>query len=170
MLHTARRGREGIDKLKKKHFVKSYCKKQKIYYYSKVCSERTKNHQKDEDVEVGGIIPFRESISGLNPGLFLERFLALLDPNNPNFFQRPKREAKKNNLHNPKTTVYFENSKVGVNFVSLMMPKMCEAFGLERRFTNCNIRPTSIRLLKRAGIEDRAIAAVSGHKDLKTLG
>ena len=145
-------------------------KKSKTYYYAKVQSEVSKNHQRDdEDLELGGIIPFTANNQGLNAGHYIELFCTFLNPENEFFFQKPKRAAKKFNIHSPSSTVYFENSKVGVTFVAAMMPKLCEALKLPRRFTNCSIRTTTIRTLKRAGHEDRAIMNVSGHKSVDVL-
>ena len=49
-----------------------------------------------------------------------------------------------------------------------MLPTLCDALGLDR-LTNCSIRPTAIRNMKRAGIEDREVATISGHKNIATL-
>ena len=161
---------QGIDAIKKSHFKKKFDKKNNLYYYERVESERTKNHQNDdENLALGGIIPFFENERGLNNGLYLELFSTFLNEDYPTFFQRPKRRAKKFNIHKPKTKCYFDRSKVGRTFVSEMMPKLCEALNLSRRYTNCNIRPTTIRELKRAGFEDRAILNLTGQTRIETL-
>ena len=121
--------------------MKKFDQTTKIYYLAKAESERSKNHQKDdEDLELGGIIPFLANERGLDSGLYWELASRYLHPDCKNFFQRPKRQAKQFNIHNPRTTCYYEKSKVGKTFVSDMLPKLCEILGLARRYTNCNIR------------------------------
>ena len=132
---------QGIDGITKSHFKKKYDSKTKIFYYAKVGSERSKNHQRDdEDLEIGGIIPFVTNERGLNGGLYMELSFQYLNPEIPAFFQKPKRESKKFNIHNPRTKIYYEKSKVGITFVAAMLPKLCQVLRLERRYTNCNIR------------------------------
>jgi hypothetical protein len=116
---------------------------------------KSKNHQADsQNLDLGGIITFVTNEAGLNPGRFLELYIKKLNLKNENLFQRPNRPAKKFSLHDPKTTTYYEDRKVGQHFVGDMMPKLSTAVGVPR-ITNCQIRPTVIRRLKRAGWEDR---------------
>jgi len=48
------------------------------------------------------------------------------------------------------------------------MPKLSKALNLPK-IKNRQVRPTAIRLLKRASFEDREIISVSGHKTISTL-
>ena len=57
---------------------------------------------------------------------------------------------------------------MGKNTVAKMLPTLSTTVS-EKRFTNNSVRPTSIRQMKRAGLEDREVIFVSGHKDPKTL-
>jgi hypothetical protein len=153
-IHGARRGREGIHAIEIDDFLK-VTDDNGFQYWSKVKGRISKNHQTDtENLEIGGIIPFVTNEAGLNPGRFLELYIGSLSPYNIQLFQRPRRPAKKFSLHDPKTTTYYEKSKVGINVVGKMMPKLSVAVGVPR-FTNNTIRPSAIRRLKRAGYEDR---------------
>ena len=49
-----------------------------------------------------------------------------------------------------------------------MLPTLTELVS-GKRFTNNSVRPTSIRQLKRAGMEDREVTSLSGHKDPNSL-
>ena len=49
-----------------------------------------------------------------------------------------------------------------------MVPHLCKIVGVER-FTNKNIRPTSIRSMKAGGASDREISTVSGHRNQASL-
>ena len=57
---------------------------------------------------------------------------------------------------------------MGKNQVAKMLPSLTELVS-GKRFTNNSVRPTSIRQMKRAGMEDREVASVSGHKDPNSL-
>ena len=49
------------------------------------------------------------------------------------------------------------------------MRRLSEAAGLSQTYTNHCLRVTSISLMKRAGLEDRKIMAVSGHRNVQSL-
>ena len=50
-----------------------------------------------------------------------------------------------------------------------MLPKLSEEILGIPRLTNGQIRPTSIRRMKKAGIEDRVIMELTGHKKIENL-
>jgi hypothetical protein len=97
----------------------------------------------------------------------MERFLSKLNPKCEHFMQRPQRKSKNFNLvTNP--DCWYENYKVGENFVSKMLAQLSEAAEVPR-MTNGQIRPTSVCLMVRAGIEDREIVTVTGHRSIDSL-
>jgi hypothetical protein len=97
----------------------------------------------------------------------MERFLSKLNPKCEHFMQRPQRKSKNFNLvTNP--DCWYENDKVGENFVSKMLAQLSEAAEVPR-MTNGQVRPTSVCLMVRAGIEDREICTVTGHKSSDSL-
>ena len=59
MKYHARRGREGMNMLKKSSFVKTYDAKNNSYQYVKVVGEASKNNRDtDQDLSKEGVIPF----------------------------------------------------------------------------------------------------------------
>ena len=59
MKYHARRGREGMDELKKCSFAKTYDAKNNSYQYVKVVGEASKNNRDtDQDLSKEGVIPF----------------------------------------------------------------------------------------------------------------
>jgi hypothetical protein len=64
--------------------------------------------------------------------------------------------------------VLFENSPVGPNTVAEFLPKLAEALGMDR-LLNRQIRPTGVQLLTLAGVDDRSIMTITGHKKIETL-
>jgi hypothetical protein len=168
MTQLCRRGREGIVKLEKNDFQTFTDPDSGLRYYKKIVGRQEKNHKDDdENLENGGLILFQDNEHNFNPGLYMERFLSLLNKNSPLLFQRPQRRSKRFSLDsNP--GVWFEKTCVGPTLVGNMMPDLSEALGLPR-LTNGQIRPTTIRTLKRIGAEDREIMSISGHKEMATL-
>ena len=79
--HLGRRGRENINTLKISDFeIREHPHVGK--FYKKIVGEATKNHKADsEDLEAGGIIPFKENEFGFNSGLFMQDYIAKLNPN-----------------------------------------------------------------------------------------
>ena len=161
-VHLGRRGREGIDLLKKTDF--------EIFehptvgrYFQKIVGESSKNHKSDSEVlEAGGVIMFETNHFGLNCGQYLKDYIAKLDPTCEFMFPRPIRESKymKGNLH--VIPIWYECTKVGVNHVAKSLPEVSSALGLFR-YTNNRIRPTTIQFLKRAGFSDREIMNITGN-------
>ena len=102
----------------------------KEYFYSEIEGGFGKNHRTDgkgRRSEKGGVIPFAVTDHGLNPGRFIEQVSEKMSENEF-LFQRPRRESKYFDIHNPEVTTYFENSKVGVHLVGDMMPKVSNIF------------------------------------------
>ena len=95
MQFMARRGREGMAKLKKTDF-EIIEDENGERFYKKVRGELTKNHRVDsENLDIGGIITFQVSPEGLSPGLFLRDFINKLNPSCEFIFQKPAQESKK---------------------------------------------------------------------------
>ena len=103
----------------------------------------------DENLEKGGQIPFLE-IDGFNPGLFFEKFLYHSNPKNNFLFTKPQRAAQWFNIHSNDTVCYYEIQNVGVNTIKNVLSDLCDILGLPHT-TNGQMRPTSIRKMKRAG-------------------
>ena len=115
----------------------------------------------------GGQIPFLV-VKNVNLGEFVEQHMDFTRHELDWVFTRPKRSGKGFNIHDNQTTIYFEDSKCGENTVREMLPILSAAFKLPR-LTNCQIRCTAIRNMKRAKIDDRTIMEVTRHTRIETL-
>ena len=74
-------------------------------------------------------IPF--SLSGLNPGEWMEEYMKRLNPKNPYLHQRPKQKGFNIDQHDPNMEIiYFDNAKVGINTVGKYMPVVRNSFSL----------------------------------------
>ena len=120
-----------------------------------------------ESKEKGGQIPHLD-IDGFNPGEFFEDYLSTLNPEVDHLLPRPQRPSKTFDIHSNKVKCHYERSKIGENQVQKMMPKLSQILGIPR-ITNAQVRPTSVRRMKRCGISDRDICDMTGHKRISTL-
>ena len=93
----------------------------------------------------------------------LKLYLAKLNPLCESLFQYPKRQWK------PADRVWFENRPLGVNKLSSMMKVISGEAELSRVYTNHCIRATAITLWSHAGLNDRQIMAISGHRNEASL-
>ena len=120
-----------------------------------------------ESREKGGQIPFLE-VDGFNAGEYFEDYQSFLNPDFHALIPRPQRPCAKFKIHSNKVKIYYEKSKCGENQVAKMMPLLSQILGVPR-ITNSQFRPTSIRMMKRAKIDDRTIMELTGHKKIATL-
>ena len=107
-------------------------------------------------------------IEGFNPSEFYEQYIAHSNPEVVELFTRPQRPCRKFDIHSNDAICYYERKKIGEITVGTTMPQLSKILGIPR-ITNAQIRPTSIRRMKKAGIEDRVIMELTGQKDVDTL-
>ena len=93
----------------------------------------------------------------------LEFFLTKLNPECNALFQYPKRNRR------PSDQVWYENRPVGVNKLSTTMKEISKDAGLSCIYTNHSVRATAITLWANAGLSDREIMAISGHRSEASL-
>ena len=94
----------------------------------------------------------------------LRKLLAKLHPQVERLFQRALQG------HQPETKeTWFMRSPLGHTIIRDMLPRLCQAAVVERRYTNHCMRATSICALKKAGFEDRVVCELTGHKNPKSL-
>ena len=163
-LFWCRRGFEGQRSLKKCSFVFSEDAKGDCFV-SMAHDEATKNHQGGiSDVESFEKNARMYKTSGKTDGYTaLDFFLSKLNPECAALFQYPKRNWK------PSDKVWYENRPFGVNKLSTMMKDISSAAGLSRIYTNHSVRATAITLWANAGLTNREIMAISGHRNESSL-
>ena len=90
--------------------------------------------------------------------------LEKLNPECSAFFQYPKRSWKR-----PQEGVWFENRCLGVNKLGDMMKILSKAANLSKIYTNHSVRATAITLWSDAGLSNRHIMSLSGHRNENSL-
>ena len=65
--------------------------------------------------------------------------------------------------------IWYENRPLGVNKLSAMMKEISSAANLSRVYTNHSVRATAITLWANAGLTNREIMAISGHRNESSL-
>jgi len=93
----------------------------------------------------------------------LEFLLTKLNPEFDALFQYSKRNWP------PSDQVWYENRPLGVNKLSTTMKEISMNAGLSRIYTNNPVRATAITLWANAGLSDRMIMAISGHRSEASL-
>lgn len=163
-LYWCRRGREGLRSLTKTSFAFQTDGSGRRYA-TMSHEELTKNHP-------GGLKDIQsfeklgrmyESSSTTDGYTSLQKYLSVLHPDCNALFQYPKRNWK------PQDSVWFENRPLGVNKIGGMMKEISVEAGLSKRYTNHSIRATAITLWSEAGLPNRQIMAISGHRNESSL-
>lgn len=94
----------------------------------------------------------------------LRLYCSKLNPDCNAFFLFPKRFWK-----GPEESVWFENRCLGANKLGSMMKELSKAANLSQVYTNHCIRATAITLWSDAGLANRHIMKLSGHRDENSL-
>ena len=95
----------------------------------------------------------------------IQRYVTKLNPEVDRLFQC----TYNGGLGVGKADMWFIKSPLLPNVLSTMMAKLSEEARLSQRYTNHCVCATVISSLKRAGVGDRHICSVSGHKNLQSL-
>ena len=93
----------------------------------------------------------------------LKLYLEKVNPKCRAFFQDPKPNVR------PEDEVWFEARPLGVNTLANMMKKISEAAPLSKVDTNHSIRAIAITLWSNAGVPNRHILSISGHRNEQPL-
>ena len=89
-------------------------------------------------------------------------YLSKLNPKYEALFQLPRRDWTEAN--GAVQTVWYENRPLGVNTLGTMMKEISEKAVLSTVYTNHCVRATAITLCSEAGLADRHICHISGHR------
>ena len=97
----------------------------------------------------------------------IKRYLSKLHPEIDRPFQRAIVGA--GCCVSPGASLWYMNAPLGHNLLNDMMRNLSKAAKLSQVYTNHCLRATTVRHLKEAGVEDRTIYEVSGHKNPTSL-
>lgn len=163
-LFWCRRGREGQRDLTKQSFVFAQDPTGEEYVTMAHC-ESSKNHPGGiNDTEsfkhMGRMYKTQQENDGYSA---LKLYISKLNPSCEALFQYPKRQWSSVD------TVWYENRPLGVNKLGDMMKIISSAAGLSTIYTNHCVRATSITLWSDAGLTNRHIMSISGHRNEQSL-
>lgn len=97
----------------------------------------------------------------------IKRYLSKLHPDVDRLFQRAGVGA--GCCVSPAADVWYMKAPLGHTILGNMMRNLSEAAKLSTMYTNHCVRATTVTHLKEAGVEDRTICEVSGHKNPASL-
>ena len=93
----------------------------------------------------------------------LRLYLSKVNPKCSAFFQYPRK------MWRPEDGIWYEAKPLGVNTLANMMKNISKEAGLSQVYTNHSVRSTAITLLSNAGVPNRHIMAISGHRNEQSL-
>ena len=164
ILFFCRRGREGQRQLKKDSFKFEVDPAGKNYA-TMAHDEATRNHP-------GGVADVQSTekyariyeTTDVNDGYKgLKMYLLKLNPKCESFFQYPRKNWS------AEDEVWYEARPLGVNTLDSLMKNISQAASLSHLYTNHSVRATAITLWSNAGIPNRHIMAISGHRNEQSL-
>ena len=166
VLYWCRRGREGQRNLKPTSFAFAVDEQGKRYV-TMTHDETTKNHpgglQDRSSFEKTARMYETESETDGYRALSL--YISKLNPKCEALFQQPRRDWSESVTYN----IWYENRPLGVNSLGNMMKEISTKAKLSKVYTNHCVRATAITLWSEAGLSDRHICHISGHRNPNSL-
>ena len=164
-LYFCRRGREGQRNLTKASFM-FLADENGEEFATMAHDEASKNHpgglsDKPSYEKLGRMYKTDHPNDGYTA---LRLYLEKLHPQCSAFFQFPKRSWKSQS-----EKVWYENRCLGVNKLGGLMKELSVAAGLSQVYTNHCVRATAITLWSDAGLSNRHIMTISGHRNENSL-
>ena len=160
-LFFARRGCENYEKMKKEDFEMGKTENGKRMIKMKK-DEFTKNHGANDTTKAnGGIIV--ETGSKMCPYQAFTFYLSKLNPENPFLWQKCRQTFSSDDAY------WFENRKIGVNYIKKFMTSISEFCGLSLIYTNHSLRVSACTILGERHSEND-IKTISGHRSSSGLG
>lgn len=95
----------------------------------------------------------------------LSLYISKLNPKCEALFQVPRRYWNESTVHN----ICYENRPLGVNTLGNMMKEISTKAVISKVYTNHWVRATVITLWSEAGLSDRHICHISGHRNPNSL-
>lgn len=167
VLFWCRRGREGQRELKPTSF--RFCTDEKGKHYATMAhDEKTKNYQgglqdKGSNEKTARMYETESETDGYTA---LKLYLSKLNPKCQALFQFPRRDWTEANVTDK---CWYENRPLGVNSLGTMMKEISKNANLSQAYTNHCVRASAITLWSDAGLEDRQICHISGHRNPANL-
>ena len=168
VLYWCRRGREGQRNLKPSSFQFAVDEEGKRYI-TMTHDESTKNHPGGlhDTATFEKTARMYETNSDTDGYRALRLYLSKLNPKCEALFQLPRRDWTE--ASGAAQTVWYENRPLGVNTLGSMMKEISEKAVLSTVYTNHCVRATAITLWSEAGLADRHICHISGHRNPTSL-
>ena len=164
VLYFCRRGREGQRELQKSSFTLEVDASGRNYV-TMAHDEVSKNHPGGlKDTSSTEKYARMYETNSPNDGYkAVNLYLSKLNPKSSAFFQYPRRNWA------PSNPVWYDNKPLGINKLDSMMKEISQVAQLSRVYTNHSVRATAITLWSNAGVPNRHIMAISGHRNEQSL-
>ena len=161
-----RRGRKGLRSLKKDAFEVERDGANKEFLYQRY-NEHSKNHPGTLNEKFHAKKKLYATDDEFCPVKTYKLYLSKLNPLCEYLFQRPKKSI--NTINSTTSPIWYDNMPLGHNTLGNMMKNISIDAKLSQTYTNHSIRATAIRVLSHAGVSDRMICSLSGHRNTSSL-
>lgn len=158
-LHFALRGREVQSKMKKTDIEVLHDETGEFVVPTRdFCSKNCQGGIDGREFVTAGRIQGPKQVAAIR------LLLAKLHPDNERLFQRARQ-----GIMQETDKTWFTRQVLGHNLLGNMMDRLGTYASLSKRYTNHCVRSTAVTLLKSAGVEDRTVCLVTGHKNERSL-
>ncbi|XP_041352905.1 uncharacterized protein LOC121371234 [Gigantopelta aegis] len=125
--------------------------------------EITKNHRGDLKDAVEPKKRIYSTNSVYCPVSSFKIYKSKMNQNNPSFYQQPKQSVSESD------SVWYTSRPIGKNIIASFVKEICKAANIEKVYTNHCLRATAVTLLSHAGLENREICKITGHRTDESL-
>ena len=160
-------GREGQRNLKPSSFKFAFDEQGKRFV-SMTQDETTKNHPGglQDQTSFQKMARMYETESETDGYRALRLYISKLNQKCEALFQQPRRDWNESAITHD---IWYENRPLGVNTLGNMMKEISSKAKPSKVYTNHCVRATAITLWPEAGLSDRHICHISGHRNPNSL-
>lgn len=158
VLHLGRRGRENLRSFTHTTF-QTKTDDFGIEYVEMISSETTKNHQGDLSDKAFETKPRMYATGEKDCPVFaFKKYIQKRNPASNFLFQQPRPRVKETD------TIWYTSRPVGEKTITGFMKEISKAAKLSRVYTNHSVRASTVKILAHAGVPNREIMKITGHK------
>ncbi|XP_043946221.1 nuclear receptor coactivator 6 isoform X2 [Protopterus annectens] len=159
-LHLAHCGNESIQSFKPSSFEVKQTENG-TRYLAMAPNEHSENQTLDTTKEANGFM-FEQPGDPLCPLASYLKYISKLPPNAQSLFCHPRRQTQE---VLDKVPTWYTSERMGINFLSNLLPTICKESRLPTIYSNHSLRATALKLQSEMAVEARQIVSVTGQKN-----
>ena len=135
-----------------------------FYLYTEFISKNNQHRFKDTNATNKSVRVYAKPGSERCVIRLLDFYISKLPQHFPAFYCRALDKPP-----NDTCRTWYCKSRIGINTLKNIMPKLSEEAGLDVHYTNHSLRATAVTRMYANGVPEKIIAGKSGHRSLKAL-